>query len=100
MTTSRVCVVCRKPFELGPPGKRKDNPKPREVCGRTLCWAVRYFTDEDWAGRKRMAVALAATLEGATPEELEAAYVDPTTGATRYLFPRFSDLDQEALRRG
>ena len=100
MTTAKVCVVCRALFEPGRPGKRKDNPRPREVCGRVLCWAIRYWTAEEWAGRKRMTEALNATLLSLTPEERARTYTDPTTGQVRYVYPRLEDIDVEAMRRG
>ena len=100
MTTAKVCVVCRASFEPGKPGRKKDNPGPREVCGRTLCWAIRYWTAEEWAGRKRMAEALDAALRAATDEERARTYVDPDTGPVRYIYPRLEDIDVEAMRRG
>jgi hypothetical protein len=79
--------------------------KPRKgkrapmVCGRTLCWAIAYWTAEEWAGRKRMAEALNAALTAATLAERSRTYVDPT-GAVRYIHPALEAIDVEAMRRG
>ena len=87
--------MCQGVYWARPPKKGKRSPS---VCGRTLCWAVHYWTPEEWAGRKRMAVALLATLY-AEQDRMAETWTDPVLGV-RWQFPHWSELDEEAMRRG
>ncbi len=92
----RPCAQCRTIFTPLKPAKGKTEGV---VCGRTLCWALQYNTQEEWDGARRTAEAKYRTLVGADPTRY---YTVQTDGVTRahWLLPGWTALDDEAMRRG
>lgn len=90
----RPCAQCRTIFT--PLKPRKGQPEG-VVCGRTLCWALQYNTQEEWDGARRMAAAKYLALTGADDP---ARYWTDHLDRGHWLLPGWTALDDEAMRRG
>lgn len=93
MLEERPCLVCREPFSPAKPRKGKDVAR---TCGRLLCSAITTWGPEEWAGRRRMAEVHLAVLREAQPGQ----WYQPPDGPARWMLPGWSELDEEAMKRG
>lgn len=96
-TDDATCPHCEKIFR--PPDKGE-----ARCCGRSPCYELTYWTDDDWAGQARMAEARAAA--GTTMTEAGVRYQE--RGGDQYTFrfrtfamgpAELSELDRLALSR-
>lgn len=103
-----TCVICKRSFTWR--SKTKDgepmNEESPRTCGKLYCEAMDTWTDEQWAGRARMAKAREASgkIVGSGPvdPDYRPSYPrqDEQTWVTTCVWvDPLNDLDREALRR-